>query len=107
MSKYPDVLFHPHHAHLLEFFFLFSIKVLDGNEPLPKGAAAEFWVSKPIATIPTLPSIPPFSKAPSFATKSAYYDTAMRGECSRAQHAFPRPSPSRFPITRNQWRSVP
>ncbi|KAK3905109.1 armadillo-type protein, partial [Staphylotrichum tortipilum] len=44
MSKYPDVLFHPHHAPLLEFFFLFTIKVLDGNEPLPKGAAAEFWV---------------------------------------------------------------
>lgn len=45
MSKYPDVLFQPHHTQLLEFFFLFSLKVLDGNEPLPKGAAAEFWVS--------------------------------------------------------------
>jgi len=48
MSKYPHVLFHPHHAPLLEFFFLFSIKVLDGNEPLPKAAAAEFWVSLPL-----------------------------------------------------------
>lgn len=45
MSKYPDILFHPHCAQLLEFFFLFSLKVLDGKEPLPKGAAAEFWVS--------------------------------------------------------------
>ncbi|KAH6636082.1 armadillo-type protein, partial [Chaetomium tenue] len=55
MSKYPDVLFHPHHAQLLEFFFLFSIKVLDGNEPLPKGAAAEFWANFiPLATSPTL-----------------------------------------------------
>jgi hypothetical protein len=44
MSKHPEVLFH-HNPHLLEFFFLFSIKVLDGSEPLPKGAAAEFWVS--------------------------------------------------------------
>ncbi|GAB0135516.1 hypothetical protein EsDP_00003851 [Epichloe bromicola] len=26
-----------------EFFFLFTIQVLDGNEPLPKGAAADFW----------------------------------------------------------------
>ncbi|KAG6030374.1 hypothetical protein E4U41_000118 [Claviceps citrina] len=26
-----------------EFFFLFSLRVLDGSEPLPKGAAAEFW----------------------------------------------------------------
>jgi hypothetical protein len=45
MSKYPEVVFQPHLTHLLEFFFLFSLKVLDGNEPLPKGAAAEFWVS--------------------------------------------------------------
>ncbi|KAH6624230.1 armadillo-type protein [Chaetomium sp. MPI-SDFR-AT-0129] len=45
MSKYSDVLFHPHHEQLIEFFFLFSIKVLDGNEPLPKGAAAEFWAN--------------------------------------------------------------
>jgi len=44
MSKYADVLFHPHHAQLLEFFFLFSLKVIDGNEPLPKAAACEFWV---------------------------------------------------------------
>ncbi|KAH6849712.1 armadillo-type protein [Chaetomium sp. MPI-CAGE-AT-0009] len=55
MSKYPDVLFHPHHAHLLEFFFLFTIKVLDGNEPLPKGAAAEFWASFiPLSTAPAI-----------------------------------------------------
>ncbi|KAG6125862.1 hypothetical protein E4U22_007621 [Claviceps purpurea] len=26
-----------------ELFFLFSLQVLDGNEPLPKGASAEFW----------------------------------------------------------------
>ncbi|KAL2132662.1 hypothetical protein VTI74DRAFT_3532 [Chaetomium olivicolor] len=45
MSKYPDVLFHPHLAPLLEFFFLFTIKVLDGKEPLPKGTAAEFWAN--------------------------------------------------------------
>ena len=29
----------------LEYFFMFTLKVLDGNEPLPKAAAAEFWVS--------------------------------------------------------------
>ncbi|EPE07056.1 importin [Ophiostoma piceae UAMH 11346] len=27
----------------LEYFFMFTLKVLDGNEPLPKAAAAEFW----------------------------------------------------------------
>lgn len=27
-----------------EFLFMFAIRVLDGKEPLPKGAAAEFWV---------------------------------------------------------------
>lgn len=73
MSKYPDVLFHPHHAQLLEFFFLFSIKVLDGNEPLPKGAAAEFWVSlhsytlSPSSLMPSYPlthSLPLYSPTP-------------------------------------------
>lgn len=54
MPKYPEVLFHPHHAHLLEFFFLFSIKVLDGKEPLPKGAAAEFWVSDFLFHVPEM-----------------------------------------------------
>lgn len=29
----------------IEFFFLFTLQVLDGKEPLPKAAAAEFWVS--------------------------------------------------------------
>ncbi|KAK4249639.1 hypothetical protein C7999DRAFT_39301 [Corynascus novoguineensis] len=57
MSKYPHVLFHPHHAPLLEFFFLFSIKVLDGNEPLPKAAAAEFWAN----FIPLTQTLPPSS----------------------------------------------
>lgn len=29
----------------IEFFFLFTLKVLVGKEPLPKAAAADFWVS--------------------------------------------------------------
>ncbi|KAK4238590.1 hypothetical protein C8A03DRAFT_33405 [Achaetomium macrosporum] len=45
MSKYPEAVFHPAHHSLVEFFFLFSLKVLDGKEPLPKGAAAEFWAN--------------------------------------------------------------
>lgn len=28
----------------LEFVFMFSIKMLNGSEPLPKAAAADFWV---------------------------------------------------------------
>jgi hypothetical protein len=28
----------------LEFFFIFTLKVLVGKEPLPKAAAADFWV---------------------------------------------------------------
>ncbi|KAM0586905.1 hypothetical protein ACHAPN_009301 [Verticillium nonalfalfae] len=27
-----------------EFFYLFALRVLDGREPLPKAAAADFWV---------------------------------------------------------------
>ncbi|PKK43485.1 hypothetical protein CI102_12474 [Trichoderma harzianum] len=29
----------------IEFFFLFTLQVLDGKEPLPKAAAAEFWTA--------------------------------------------------------------
>ncbi|KAK4155198.1 armadillo-type protein [Chaetomidium leptoderma] len=58
MSKYPDVLFQPHHAPLLEFFFLFTIKVLDGNEPLPKSTAAEFWANFIPLKPPPSPSNP-------------------------------------------------
>ncbi|KAF4504396.1 hypothetical protein G6O67_008335 [Ophiocordyceps sinensis] len=29
----------------VEFLFMFTIRVLDGKEPLPKGAAAEFWTT--------------------------------------------------------------
>ncbi|KAL2156546.1 hypothetical protein VTH82DRAFT_1291 [Thermothelomyces myriococcoides] len=66
MSKYPDVLFHPHHAPLLEFFFLFTIKVLDGNEPLPKAAASEFWAN----FIPLTQNLPPTSNtSPDFDLK--------------------------------------
>ncbi|KAK5663914.1 hypothetical protein OQA88_125 [Cercophora sp. LCS_1] len=42
MPKYPEVVFRLH-APLLEFFFLFTLKVLNGKEPLPKFAAADFW----------------------------------------------------------------
>lgn len=44
MAKYPDLLFMVQPQALLEFFFLFTLKVLSGKEPLPKGAAADFWV---------------------------------------------------------------
>lgn len=44
MVKYPDLFFMIQPEALLEFFFLFTLKVLSGKEPLPKGAAADFWV---------------------------------------------------------------
>ena len=46
MSKHPAVLFELQPPQLLEFFFLFTLKVLNGKELLPKCAAADFWVSK-------------------------------------------------------------
>ncbi|KAK1756246.1 armadillo-type protein [Echria macrotheca] len=42
LPKYPSVVFEQP-SQLLEFFFLFTLRVLDGKEPLPKGAAADFW----------------------------------------------------------------
>lgn len=43
MTKRPDILM-SQPANILEFLFEFAIKVLHGNEPLPKAAAADFWV---------------------------------------------------------------
>ncbi|KAK3369160.1 armadillo-type protein [Lasiosphaeria ovina] len=45
MARYPEVLFQLQPSQMLEFFFMFSLKVLNGKEPLPKSAAAEFWSS--------------------------------------------------------------
>jgi len=45
MSRYPEVLFQVQPSQMLEFFFMFSLQVLNGKEPLPKAAAADFWVS--------------------------------------------------------------
>jgi hypothetical protein len=42
-SKDPPCLLEMQPPHAAEFFFLFSLEVLDGKEPLPKAAAAEFW----------------------------------------------------------------
>ena len=44
VSKRPEVLVTFEPASSVEFFFMFTLGVLDGNEPLPKAAAAEFWV---------------------------------------------------------------
>ncbi|KAI1479635.1 ARM repeat-containing protein [Daldinia eschscholtzii] len=42
MSKRPEILM-SQPANMLEFLFMFAIKLLNGNEPLPKAAAADFW----------------------------------------------------------------
>ncbi|KAH9903711.1 armadillo-type protein [Xylariomycetidae sp. FL2044] len=44
MSRQPEILM-SQPADVLEFIFMFSIRLLDGSEPLPKGAAAEFWTT--------------------------------------------------------------
>lgn len=44
MTRYPEVVFQIQPSQMLEFFFMFSLKVLNGKEPLPKTASAEFWV---------------------------------------------------------------
>ncbi|KAG5930683.1 hypothetical protein E4U42_000023 [Claviceps africana] len=45
LIKSPNTLLALQPPTTAEFFFLFSIQVLDGNEPLPKAAAAEFWAN--------------------------------------------------------------
>ncbi|KAF7561900.1 hypothetical protein G7046_g2239 [Stylonectria norvegica] len=43
LSKHPGILLRLEPSDAAEFFFLFTLQVLDGKEPLPKVSAAEFW----------------------------------------------------------------
>ncbi|KAJ2984209.1 hypothetical protein NQ176_g127 [Zarea fungicola] len=43
ISREPTVLLQAQPSDMAEYFFLFTLQALDGNEPLPKAAAAEFW----------------------------------------------------------------
>lgn len=45
MSRYPEALLQIQPTSDLEFFFMFTLRVLDGTEPLPKNSACDFWVS--------------------------------------------------------------
>ncbi|KAF7525217.1 hypothetical protein G7054_g11163 [Neopestalotiopsis clavispora] len=45
MMKAPGVFLQLQPTSLLEYLFMFAIKLLNGNEPLPKAAAAEFWTT--------------------------------------------------------------
>ncbi|TLD28315.1 hypothetical protein PspLS_03848 [Pyricularia sp. CBS 133598] len=44
-QRQPGVMMQLQPSSLLEFFFIFVLKVLDGRETLPKSAAAEFWTT--------------------------------------------------------------
>ncbi|KAM0550766.1 hypothetical protein ACHAPJ_008629 [Fusarium lateritium] len=43
LNKRPVTLLRLEPSNAAEFFFLFTLQVLDGKEPLPKASAAEFW----------------------------------------------------------------
>ncbi|KAJ6439975.1 Armadillo-type fold protein [Purpureocillium lavendulum] len=43
LSKSPATILALQPADATEFLFLFTLRVLDGKEPLPKGASADFW----------------------------------------------------------------
>jgi hypothetical protein len=47
LSKSPVILLRLEPQNAAEFFFLFTLQVLDGKEPLPKASAAVFWVTNP------------------------------------------------------------
>lgn len=44
LRKHPRTLLELQPSDAAEYFFLLTLQVLDGKEPLPKAAAAEFWV---------------------------------------------------------------
>jgi hypothetical protein len=46
LNKRPITLLRLEPSNAAEFFFLFTLEVLDGKEPLPKTSAAEFWVRR-------------------------------------------------------------
>ncbi|KAI0127513.1 armadillo-type protein [Xylariales sp. AK1849] len=45
MTKSPSVFIQLQPTSSLEYLFMFAIKLLNGSEPLPKTASAEFWTS--------------------------------------------------------------
>jgi hypothetical protein len=45
LQKAPALLLLSSPSEPIEFFFVFTLEVLVGKEPLPKAAAADFWVS--------------------------------------------------------------
>ncbi|KAI0115812.1 armadillo-type protein [Nemania sp. FL0031] len=49
LSRRPEVLM-SQTPNMLEFLFAFAMKLLNGKDPLPKGAAAEFWTTFITAT---------------------------------------------------------
>lgn len=46
VSRFPKVLMNHQPVASLEFLFMFALGALGGSDPLPKAAAAEFWVSR-------------------------------------------------------------
>jgi hypothetical protein len=44
LTRSPSAFINLEPSDAVEFFFLFTLQVMDGKEPLPKAAAAEFWV---------------------------------------------------------------
>ena len=44
VAKSPQTLLQLQPFEAAEFLFLFTLRVLDGREPLPKAASADFWV---------------------------------------------------------------
>ncbi|KAL7787016.1 armadillo-type protein [Trichoderma ceciliae] len=45
LSRSPSTFIRLEPSDAIEFFFLFTLQVVDGKEPLPKAAAAEFWTA--------------------------------------------------------------
>lgn len=47
LNKYPGTVLWLEPRDAAEFFFIFTLQVLDGKEPLPKASAADFWACYP------------------------------------------------------------
>uniref|UniRef100_A0A8H7K7S9 Importin N-terminal domain-containing protein n=1 Tax=Bionectria ochroleuca TaxID=29856 RepID=A0A8H7K7S9_BIOOC len=45
LAKSPSTFLHLQPSDMMEYCFLFTLRVLDGKEPLPKAAATDFWTT--------------------------------------------------------------
>jgi hypothetical protein len=90
LPKYSQVLLSHQPPSSLEFMFMFTLKALAGSDPLPKQAAADFWVCSPFVRHSVVLILPGNLHRPSQSTRAATRINKQRHPASRSD-ACPSP----------------